>query len=93
MVIDTIRQINSILSEAAHPRAGGIILAVLNTFAFGLLEFFMQSPMDRALEQIDELLMAQNDKAFHPCGLHMVSPRKSGLLQVSKSVLKPPDVR
>lgn len=77
-----IKQINNIIWEASQPKTGGVLFALINTLAFGVLEFLISNPLENALKRIDDLLAVQNENVFHPCGLHIVSPRKTALLQV-----------
>ena len=59
-----------------------ILFLVGTIITLGLLNLFVESPIEHALMQVEKYLMEQNEKIYNPIGLHFLSPRITALLHV-----------
>jgi hypothetical protein len=72
-MIKTIAEINQILKKASQSYRSGMLFMLGNFVTFGLLGFFLESPVSLALDEVDSYLYVKNEKIFHPAGLHFYS--------------------
>lgn len=53
-----------------------------NLLSFGVLNMIMKEPVSSALEEVDNFLSEQNEKIYHPVGLHICSLSDTACLHV-----------